>query len=178
VHPYGRPLPKFLADGNPDDETRSHVSAIPGTEREQRRQSTADITAFLQTAVWDVAYAGEVPAEQALQLHHAAQLLLCATEQLVSASLGAARAAPEQPDGLADAPGMSRLLLALVAFTRLDALERGRLAPELARSARSTLRRERAEAIRLTGWSVADLAREYDISPGAVRAAMMEGQVQ
>jgi hypothetical protein len=153
------------------------VSATPETEQDQHRRTAPEITACLQTAVWDLAYAGELPPEQALQLHHAAQLMLSATEQLVGASLGAAPP-PAGTDGLPDAPGMSRLLLALVAFTRLDALERGRLAPELARSARSTLRRERAEAIRLTGWSVADLAREYDISPGAVRAAMLEEQVR
>lgn len=146
-------------------------------EHEQDRTDVQDVTAFLQTAVWDVAYAGDVSPEQALHLHHAAQLLLSASEQLVRTTLGAA-AAPAAGDGVADAPAMSRLLLALVAFTRLDPLERGRLAPELARSARSTLRRERAEAIRLTGRPVADLAREYGISPGAVRAAMMEDQAQ
>lgn len=152
------------------------MTATPDTEQ-QHRPSVQDITEFLQSAVWDLAYTGEVRPEQAIQLHHAAQMMLSSTEQLLRASLGASDA-PPPGDGLADAPGMSRLLLALVAFTRLDALERGRLAPELARSARSTLRRERAEAIRLTGWTVADLAREYDISPGAVRAAMMEDQAQ
>ena len=149
------------------------MSATSDTRQHQHQRSTQDITAFLQSAVWDLAYSDELPAEQALQLHHAAQLLLSASEQLLRASLGAPRSPSAATDGLADAPGMSRLLLALVAFTRLDPLERGRLAPELARSARSTLRRERAEAIRLTGWTVAGLAREYDISPGAVRAAML-----
>ena len=152
------------------------MSATPNTEQ-QHRPSVQDVTEFLQSAVWDLAYTGELPPEQAIELHHAAQMLLVSSEQVLRASLGASDT-PPPGDGLADAPEMSRLLLALVAFTRLDALERGRLAPELARSARSTLRRERAEAIRLTGWSVADLAREYDISPGAVRAAMMEDQAQ
>ena len=150
------------------------MSATPDIAAEQGRQSVQEITAGLQSAVWDLAHAGDLPAEEALRLHHAAQLMVSASAQLVRASVGAANAVPEDTTGPADAPAVSRLLLALVAFTRLDALERGRLAPELARSARSTLRRERAEAIRLTGWSVADLAREYDISPGAVRAAMME----
>jgi hypothetical protein len=154
------------------------VSATPETEHQQQRRTAPDITAYLQTAVWDLAYTGALPPEEALRLHHAAQMLLSASEQLVHASLGAGAAPPADTDRLADAPGMTRLLLALVAFTRLDAVERGRLAPDLARSARSTLRRERAEAIRLTGWSVADLAREYGISPGAVRAAMMEEQAQ
>ena len=153
------------------------MSATPDTEQQQR-QTAPDITAFLQTAVWDLAYAGALPPEEALQLHHAAQMLLSASDQLLRASLGAGTAPAADADGLADAPGMTRLLLALVAFTRLDPVERGRLAPELARSARSTLRRERAEAIRLTGWPVADLAREYGISSGAVRAAMMEEQAQ
>jgi hypothetical protein len=153
------------------------VTATPDIEHQQGRKSVQDITGFLRSAVWDLAYTGELPAEQALELHQAAQVMLSASEQLVRAGLGTLDA-PAGGDGPADAPAMSRLLLALVAFTRLDALERGRLAPELARSARATLRRERAEAIRLTGWSVADLAREYDISPGAVRAAMMEEQAQ
>jgi hypothetical protein len=169
VHPGGGPLPKILSNAEPDEETRSPVPDTP----DQGRRSVPEITAILQSAVWDLAHGGELPPEQALQLHHAAQLMLSASEQLVRTSVVTAAAAPGD-DGLADAPAMSRLLLALVAFTRLDALERGRLAPELARSARATLRRERAEAIRLTGWPVADLAREYDISPGAVRAAMME----
>ncbi len=150
------------------------MSATPYTEAEQGRQDVQEITAGLRAAVWDLAHAGELPAEEALRLHQAAQLLVTASGELLRASIGAADVVPADPAGPADAPAMSRLLLALVAFTRLDALERGRLAPELARSARATLRRERAEAIRLTGWSVADLAREYDISPGAVRAAMME----
>ncbi|GAA3348981.1 hypothetical protein GCM10020358_69470 [Amorphoplanes nipponensis] len=149
------------------------MTATPRTEPPQTRQSVADITAFLQSAVWDLAYGDDVPPEEALQLHHAAQLMLSASEQLVRAGLSGA-AAPAGAGGPADPPALTRLLLALVAFTRLDPLERGRLAPELARAARSTLRRERAEALRLTGWAVADLAREYDISPGAVRAAMME----
>jgi hypothetical protein len=151
------------------------VTATPDIEHQQGRKSAQDITGFLQSAVWDLAYTGELPLEQALHLHHAAQVMLSASEQLVLAGLDGP-AAPAGGDDPADAPTMSRLLLALVAFTRLDALERGRLAPEVARSARATLRRERAEAIRLTGWSVADLAREYGISPGAVRAALMEDQ--
>jgi hypothetical protein len=153
---------------------RSHVSVTPDIAAEQERQSVQEITAGLRSAVWDLAHIGEPAPEEALRLHHAAQLMVSASAQLVRASVGDPAAAPRDPDGPADEPALSRLLLALVAFTRLDALERGRLAPELARSARSALRRERAEALRLTGWSVADLAREYDISPGAVRAAMME----
>jgi hypothetical protein len=137
------------------------------------RPDVQEITAGLEAAVWDLAHAGELPLDDALRLHHAAQLLVSASAEVLRASVGASDVVPGDPAGVADAPAVSRLLLALVAFTRLDALERGRLAPELARSARSTLRRERAEAIRLTGWPVADLAREYDISPGAVRAAMM-----
>jgi hypothetical protein len=174
VHPDGGPLPKILSNADPDEETRSPVPDTPGKTPGQGRQSVPEITAVLRSAVWDLAHSGELPAEQALQLHQAAQLMLAASEQLMRDSVGNPPAAPAGDDGLADAPAMSRLLLAMVAFTRLDALERGRLAPELARSARSTLRRERAQAIRLTGRPVADLAREYDISPGAVRAAMTE----
>jgi hypothetical protein len=66
------------------------VSVNPDTAAEQQRQSVQEITAGLRSAVWDLAYAGEVPADQALQLHHAAQLLLSASEQLVRAAVIAA----------------------------------------------------------------------------------------
>ncbi|MFI7542132.1 hypothetical protein [Actinoplanes sp. NPDC049599] len=65
------------------------MSVTPDTAPEQGRQSVQEITDGLRSAVWDLAYAGEVPAEQALQLHHAAQLMLSASEQLVRAAVAA-----------------------------------------------------------------------------------------
>lgn len=74
------------------------MSVIPNTTTEQGRHSVPEITALLRSAVWDLAYAGELPAEQALQLHHAAQLLLSASEQLVRTAVTAAAHAAMTPE--------------------------------------------------------------------------------
>ena len=65
------------------------MSVIPETASEQGRQGVQEITAGLRSAVWDLAYAGEVPADEALQLHHAARLMLAASEQVLRAAVSA-----------------------------------------------------------------------------------------
>jgi hypothetical protein len=74
-------------------------------------------------------------------------------------------------------PGLPGLVSALVTLDRLAAVDRGRLAPDVMTLARTVLRRERGRAMAETGLSVAELAREYGISPAAVRSALGEARI-
>lgn len=73
------------------------MSVTPDTAAEQGRQSVQEVTAGLLTAVWDLAYAGQPPAEEALRLHHAALLMLSASEQLLRTAVGATAPAAAGP---------------------------------------------------------------------------------
>jgi hypothetical protein len=57
------------------------VTATPGTTREQDRLTVPAITAWLRSAVWDLAYADDLSAEDALELYRAARLMLTASER-------------------------------------------------------------------------------------------------
>jgi hypothetical protein len=59
------------------------VTATPGTTREQDRLTVPAITAGLRSAVWDLAYADDLSAEDALELYRAARLMLAASERLL-----------------------------------------------------------------------------------------------
>ena len=83
------PASEAPSHGNRDDRWGHHVAHTPDTTPEQGRQGVQEITDGLLSAVWELAYAGEVPAEQALELHHAARLMLAASEQLVRAAVAA-----------------------------------------------------------------------------------------
>ncbi len=120
----------------------------------------------LQSAVWTLAFAGDVGLDRARRLRHAAHLLTAAADRLLMEA--AAEAVHPAP------PGLAGLVSTLVTLDRLAAVDRGRLAPDVMMLARTVLRRERGRAMAETGLSTTDLAREYGISPAAVRAALGE----
>ncbi len=127
----------------------------------------ADLDALVdqvQSAVWTLALAGDVGLDRARRIRHAAHLLAAAADRLLVDAAGDA-VAPVQP-------GLAGLVSTLVTLDRLAAVDRGRLAPDVMMLARTVLRRERGRAMAETGLSVTDLAREYGISTGAVRAAL------
>jgi hypothetical protein len=84
VHPYEGRGAKGLRRRS-DDETRTTVPAIPGSTHQQDRRNVPAITALLQSAVWDLAYADELSPEDALRLYQAARLLLAASERALLA---------------------------------------------------------------------------------------------
>ncbi|MFI5938197.1 hypothetical protein [Actinoplanes sp. NPDC051494] len=115
---------------------------------------------------WDLGHVTDPAIADALRLHAAAHRLAASCDQLLGTALGEADHAAERP------PTVDRLIAALTAFAQADPLERGRLAPALADLARWVLATERGWAMLETGLPAAELAREYGITPGAVRSAM------
>ncbi len=137
------------------------------TAADHRTPTAADLdrmTRDLQSAVWMLAFAGDVGLDRARRVRHAAHLLAAAADQLFMDAAGGAVTAA--------APGLPGLVSALVTLGRLDPVDRGRLAPDVMTLARTVLRRERGRAMAETGLSITELAREYGISAGAVRAAL------
>ena len=129
-----------------------------------------DIVRGLQSAVWTLAMAGDVGLDRARRIRHAARLLAAAADRLVLDAAGAAVGpAP---------PGLPGLVSALVTLDRLAAVDRARLAPDVMTLARTVLRRERGRAMAETGLSIAALAREFGVSPGAIRAALGDARAE
>jgi hypothetical protein len=83
------------------------VTTTGHDERERDRRNVEELTAYLRSAVWDLAYAGQVEPEQALRLHDAAGLFATTCDRVLRGSV-------EPPDDV------SALLAAVVAFNRLE----------------------------------------------------------
>ena len=140
------------------------MTEIAATDPAPTGADLDDLIHHLRSAVWTLALAGDIGLDRARRVRHAAHLLAAASDRLLLDT--AEQAVPPAP------PGLAALVSALVTLDRLAAVDRGRLAPDVMTLARTVLRRERGRAMAETGLSITDLAREYGISAGAVRAAL------